>query len=116
MWQRIASSRICHLAEILGVVVLLVCFGIGIKAGLDWIPTSGSGIVLVQNGAGDYFGVGATTTTLGAKTAGKAASAVLGVVSAVKLTADIANYFGSLVACSLDPLKRVTFGNEKGIL
>ncbi|PYU53449.1 MAG: hypothetical protein DMG48_01490, partial [Acidobacteria bacterium] len=80
--------------------------GIGIKAGLDWIPTSGSGIVLAQNGAGTYYGVGATTTTLGAKTVGKAASSVLAAVAAVKLTADVANYFGSLVACSLDPLKK----------
>ena len=80
--------------------------GIGIRAGLDWIPTSGSGIVLAQNGAGTYFGVGATTTTLGATTAGKTVSNGLAAVASVKLAADGVNYFRALVACSLDPSKQ----------
>jgi RHS repeat-associated protein len=80
--------------------------GITTKAILDWIPTSGSGIVLAQNGAGTYYGVGATTTTLGATTAGNVASRFLTGVAAVKLAADGVNYFSSLIACSLDPSKQ----------
>jgi RHS repeat-associated protein len=80
--------------------------GIATKATLDWIPTSGTGIVLAQNGAGTYFGVRATTTTLGAKAGGQVASKALVAVAAIKLVADGVNYFRSLIACSLDPLKK----------
>jgi hypothetical protein len=80
--------------------------GLTTKAALDWIPTSGNGIVLAQNGAGTYSGVRATTTTLGATTAGKALSTALASLAAVKLAADGVNYFRALVACSLDPSKQ----------
>jgi RHS repeat-associated protein len=78
-------------------------FGLATKASLNWIPTSGNGLVLAQNGAGTYYAVGSTTTTLGAKAVGQGISKGLAWLTGIKLTADIYNYYRALIACSADP-------------